>query len=298
MFPRARKNSSTSVRPFVARITDDELRAQADAFLSEEMNWKNADETFAALWRWHAVEELEHKAVAFDVYERTVGAYAHRVLVMALVTLVFGYDIGAYGSAILFLRNAAGLAHSQELRQVLQARFSPLGPRQPRISAPLERRIRRRRVGRPPATFSARDALLFGAAGAFGTLGFDARLELRSLVTKSAAPSASSGLCLRSNARVDDGLPLMPLPQAVMKRAAGRISPRRAARSSSGMLTAPSMWPAPYSSALRTSMTTTSACDCRNAASSSGATHVGEGAAAPRFKVSRMRERRAPSRRR
>jgi predicted metal-dependent hydrolase len=167
MFPEGEKEFIESVRPFVARIDDPELRAQADAFtkqeahhtreharynellaslgypvgelerdmkrkirwaqknmsprtrlaftvasehftavladafLSNEMDWGGADETFAALWRWHAVEELEHKAVAFDVYDRTVSTYAHRVLVMAFVTVLFGHDIGSYGSAMM-----------------------------------------------------------------------------------------------------------------------------------------------------------------------------------------------------
>jgi uncharacterized protein len=39
-----------------------------------------------ALWTWHALEELDHKAVAFDVYEASGGSYTLRVLVMLGVT--------------------------------------------------------------------------------------------------------------------------------------------------------------------------------------------------------------------
>lgn len=35
------------------------------------------------LYLWHLVEELEHRTVAFDVYERIVGGYAHRLAVGA-----------------------------------------------------------------------------------------------------------------------------------------------------------------------------------------------------------------------
>lgn len=52
------------------------------------------DETMSTMWYWHAIEENEHKAVAFDVYEGVFGkgvkAYALRTssLVFAM-TLIF-----------------------------------------------------------------------------------------------------------------------------------------------------------------------------------------------------------------
>lgn len=48
-----------------------------------------ADEEMAALWRWHAAEENEHKAVAFDVYERVGGTYFERVQAMLAATFMF-----------------------------------------------------------------------------------------------------------------------------------------------------------------------------------------------------------------
>ena len=52
-----------------------------------------ADRHLSALWRWHALEETEHKAVAFDVYETVMGrglkAYALRSGSMALTTVGF-----------------------------------------------------------------------------------------------------------------------------------------------------------------------------------------------------------------
>ena len=40
-------------------------------------------------WRWHAIEETEHKAVAFDVDEHVGGTYPRRVLAMAIITFRF-----------------------------------------------------------------------------------------------------------------------------------------------------------------------------------------------------------------
>ena len=41
------------------------------------------------MWLWHALEESEHKAVAFDVYEEVGGGYAIRAAVMVAATIVF-----------------------------------------------------------------------------------------------------------------------------------------------------------------------------------------------------------------
>ena len=41
------------------------------------------------LFLWHAVEETEHKAVAYDVYQRTGGDYWTRVTTMLQITLLF-----------------------------------------------------------------------------------------------------------------------------------------------------------------------------------------------------------------
>jgi predicted metal-dependent hydrolase len=41
------------------------------------------------LWLWHALEEAEHKAVAFDVYGAIGGGYARRAMLMLLTTAIF-----------------------------------------------------------------------------------------------------------------------------------------------------------------------------------------------------------------
>ena len=45
----------------------------AEDALSHEEIIETADPQMTQLWRWHAVEETEHKAVAFDVYREVTG---------------------------------------------------------------------------------------------------------------------------------------------------------------------------------------------------------------------------------
>lgn len=65
----------------------------AELVLTDPRILEGADAQLAALWRWHALEETEHKAVAFDVYQATVGrgsgAYALRCAGMVLTTAAF-----------------------------------------------------------------------------------------------------------------------------------------------------------------------------------------------------------------
>lgn len=49
------------------------------------------------LWRWHAVEETEHKAVAFDVYRATGGGEVMRLVAMVhVMVFVFAEFLGRH----------------------------------------------------------------------------------------------------------------------------------------------------------------------------------------------------------
>lgn len=65
----------------------------AEAMLEDPDLIAGADPRLTALWRWHALEEIEHKAVAFDVFETAVGrsipAYALRSASMVTTTTGF-----------------------------------------------------------------------------------------------------------------------------------------------------------------------------------------------------------------
>lgn len=59
------------------------------------------DERLKPLWLWHAVEESEHKSVAFDVYQETVGSYWVRSSEMALTTVLFTFFSTLHARALL-----------------------------------------------------------------------------------------------------------------------------------------------------------------------------------------------------
>ncbi|MBX3250119.1 MAG: metal-dependent hydrolase [Myxococcales bacterium] len=49
----------------------------------------DAHPTMRELWLWHAAEENEHKAVAYDVYLAAGGNYPERAVIMALASIIF-----------------------------------------------------------------------------------------------------------------------------------------------------------------------------------------------------------------
>jgi predicted metal-dependent hydrolase len=61
----------------------------ADLLLTDDRLMEGADPTMRRLWRWHAAEENEHKAVAFDVYKAAGGNYPVRAAAMIGATVIF-----------------------------------------------------------------------------------------------------------------------------------------------------------------------------------------------------------------
>ncbi|MDG2308181.1 MAG: metal-dependent hydrolase [Candidatus Binatia bacterium] len=70
------------------------------------------DNEVANAWRWHAVEETEHKAVAFDVYQevskRPVQAYLLRSVVMLSSSAIFWFLVFRFHFALVKADGLAG----------------------------------------------------------------------------------------------------------------------------------------------------------------------------------------------
>jgi predicted metal-dependent hydrolase len=85
--PKATQLAATCAFEHFTAMLADRLLAAQSSFMA------TTNPAFATLWLWHAVEETEHKAVCFDVYQHMFGkgvvSYLHRVAVMFFATVGF-----------------------------------------------------------------------------------------------------------------------------------------------------------------------------------------------------------------
>lgn len=83
--PSMRISVTTALEHFTA--------VMAGMLLDTPQIMDGADDEIAGLWHWHALEETEHKAVAFDVMHEALGnspqVYAIRSITMVLTTALF-----------------------------------------------------------------------------------------------------------------------------------------------------------------------------------------------------------------
>ncbi|MFV8570818.1 metal-dependent hydrolase [Marinobacter sp. SBS5] len=79
--PERQLAHTVAVEHFTAMLSE-EFLLKFDAL--EEM-----DPRIAPVWAWHAIEEAEHKAVAFDVYKSVGGSEFARVTEMMFVSVMF-----------------------------------------------------------------------------------------------------------------------------------------------------------------------------------------------------------------
>lgn len=61
----------------------------AEYILRDPKLLEGAHPVMRSLWRWHAAEESEHRAVAYDVYRAARGPYAERAVTMLVTTAIF-----------------------------------------------------------------------------------------------------------------------------------------------------------------------------------------------------------------
>ena len=105
----------------------------ADMFDSDPQLWDGTPEEILRLWRWHAMEETEHKAVAFDVFNDVTKnwaprrRYLFRVHIMVLTSVHFTLDVIRFAAALL-LRDEPGDADRAAAYTEVSTRLRELAP--------------------------------------------------------------------------------------------------------------------------------------------------------------------------
>ncbi|HEY8042613.1 MAG TPA: metal-dependent hydrolase [Polyangiaceae bacterium] len=80
----------------------------AEQLLRRDPHRDAIHESVRPLWVWHALEESEHKAVAFDVYVGAGGGYARRTAIMLLTSVVFFAELANVHVRFLRAEGALG----------------------------------------------------------------------------------------------------------------------------------------------------------------------------------------------
>lgn len=101
----------------------------ADSILREPRLMEGAEPHYAALWKWHALEETEHKAVAFDTWVAVMGrgprAYALRATGMVLATVIFWTIM--MPALLAVLRHGGHLTDMKSMRQLFKFTMGDFG---------------------------------------------------------------------------------------------------------------------------------------------------------------------------
>lgn len=115
---------------------EDFTAALAEELLTNEQFRRDADPEMLKIWTWHALEELEHKAVAYDVYEQVCGRYWQRLAAGPLVVAALAPAL--VGSMVWMLHKEGQLFNGEGNARGLRTLFGKRGffARVPKRMAP------------------------------------------------------------------------------------------------------------------------------------------------------------------
>ncbi|MBK1872381.1 MULTISPECIES: metal-dependent hydrolase [Marinobacter] len=81
----------------------------ADMLLERDDVRERMHDTMRPLWAWHAIEETEHKAVAYDVFQEVGGTYAERTFYLVFSTAALGV-MASYFTGRMVLSDTKGFS--------------------------------------------------------------------------------------------------------------------------------------------------------------------------------------------
>ena len=129
-FVKRFENASDIVKITATMCIEHFTAIVAAEILRDKRHLEGTDPELRDLWLWHAVEEVEHKGVAFDVWQfaskdwHPARAWAWRSSFMLLITLSF--FINRTLGQIELLRQD-GISFSQALHSIIRAGFGKTG---------------------------------------------------------------------------------------------------------------------------------------------------------------------------
>ncbi|MCR8914091.1 metal-dependent hydrolase [Marinobacter panjinensis] len=91
----------------------------ADMLLARDDVREDMHETMRPLWVWHAIEETEHKAVAYDVFNQAGGTYAERTFYLAFSTAALGV-MSSYFTTRMMLNDRKNFSMKDSARGLWQ----------------------------------------------------------------------------------------------------------------------------------------------------------------------------------
>jgi predicted metal-dependent hydrolase len=121
-----------------------------------EAELEGADPQMLDLLRWHGAEEMEHRAVAFDLYLHLDGSYARRAVhgVVASVGMLLGLLAIAARIMALDPQSRRNLRYRSYRQAVRAGRFPPLGKVVGSLREYLRRDYHPSRYGNPEAALA------------------------------------------------------------------------------------------------------------------------------------------------
>jgi predicted metal-dependent hydrolase len=118
----ARTREAGPMAMMLATISLEHFTAMmAEIFIANQDQFARTTPEIERMWRWHALEEMEHKGVAFDVYMHAsqdwtpFQRYTRRIIAMTIIARQFTASIIRHATTLL---ESEGYSHAAALKAV------------------------------------------------------------------------------------------------------------------------------------------------------------------------------------
>jgi predicted metal-dependent hydrolase len=97
------KNTSNKTCLAITICVEHITVSYASVFLKHRLVLKKMHPHFGDIWRWHAIEEIEHKSVAMDIWNQTYSDFIFQRLIMLVVFIYYIWIVGK--NTLIFLQH-------------------------------------------------------------------------------------------------------------------------------------------------------------------------------------------------